>query len=381
MAETSRLKLVFLTSGRFHVFDQVRELIKLGHDVTVYTLAPLGSAKQFGVPAENHVWLAPRIPIRMALFMLLRKTSLSKWAYLMINDALDKKMARIMPEADAFISMSGMCRYSLKAARSKGIMTILQRSSRHIQSQAEILNSLPGGEKVAPQDIERELEEYEITDYITVLSQHSVDSFVERGVPAGKLFKLLAGVELKQFLFSKTETSHPPTIIFAGTWGMQKGCDLLLDAWRKLKHARWDDLRLMHVGDRGDLGYPIDKGFMHVERVDQTELPEYYQHSDVFCLASRQDGFGVVLLQALACGLRVVCSDRTGGPDILNEIGDNEAVYVFKSGDVGQLAKKLERALEKSLETGHIDLLGAKRDKFTWKAHAQSLADFVQAHR
>lgn len=375
------MKFVFLTSGRFHVFDQVRELINLGHEVKLYTLVPPWRAVRFGVPRTSVVWMAPRIFFHMLLFLFFRKTEKKQKAYRLINTALDKKMAKLIPDADVFISMSGMCINSLRVAKTKKILTILQRSSRHIESQAEILREHPDSEQVDSWVIEQELSEYDLADFITVLSQHSVDSFLERGFSPEKLFKLMPGVDLSIFRPGETEKRQTLTIVITGTWCIQKGCDLLIKAWRGLRNTRWPNLQLLHIGSVGDIMLPDDEGFMHVDHVEQSLLPDFYNRADIFCLPSRQDGFGVVLLQALACGLRLVCSDRTGGPDILEALDDSDAVRIFKSGSVEGLKKTLEDALIMAGQnTLNEEFICSAREKFTWSAHAQSLVNFAHRH-
>jgi len=371
------LKFVFLTSGRFHVFDQVRELVALGYEVKLYTLVPPKKAVKFGVPKKSVVWMAPKLVFQMLFFLLLRKTGKKQVAYRLINLALDKKMAKLMPDCDVFISMSGMCLNSLRVANSKDILTILQRSSRHIESQADILREFPDGEQVDQWVIDQELAEYDKSNFITVLSQHSVESFLERGFSKKKLLKIMPGVDLTHFTASTAKNRHPPTIIYTGVWSTQKGSDLLIEAWRRLRNTRWSNLQLLHVGSIGDILLPDDDGFVHVDHVNQSALPNFYNSADVFCLPSRQDGFGVVLLQALACGLRLVCSDRTGGADVLEVLGDGDAVRIFKAGSVEDLTQKLEEALSRASVAGHVDFLGTDREKLSWKEHAKSLAGFV----
>ncbi len=356
----------------------MRELIKLGHEVKLYTLVSPRRAVQFGVPKTSVVWMAPKIPFQTMLFLLLKKTEKKQKAYRLVNTALDKKMARIMPECDVFISMSGMCINSLRAAKSKNILTILQRSSRHIESQAEILREFPGSEQVDSWVIDQEIAEYDETDFITVLSQHSVDSFLERGFSKKKIFKLMPGVDLTQFSVSAAKNIHPPTIIYTGVWCTRKGSDLLVEAWRSLRNTCLSNLQLLHVGSQGDLLLPDDDGFVHVDHVDQAVLPDYYKRADVFCLPSREDGFGVVLIQAVSCGLRLVCSDRTGGPDILEVLGNRNMVKIFKTENIDELTSALEKTLKDSLkDKTNRNFPEDKYFRFSWETHARDLVCFV----
>ena len=80
---------------------------------------------------------------------------------------------------------------------------------------------------------------------------------------------------------------------------------------------------------------------MHHGPVAQSALKHFYAAADLFVLASRQDGFGMVLSQALASGLPVVCTDRTGGGDLAEMPGFASRITVVPAGDVGALAEAI----------------------------------------
>src|SRR5262249_48519799 len=151
--------------------------------------------------------------------------------------------------------------------------------------------------------IERELAGYELADRIVIPSAHVERSFTQHGTAQEKLFRNPYGVDLA--MFPPVERRNPSktiTIMFVGTWSLQKGCDLLTSAVRTVP-----DARLVHVGAIGDLAFPEDDArLVHIDPVPQPELSRFYAEGDIFVLASRQDGFGVVLAQALASGLPVI---------------------------------------------------------------------------
>ncbi len=131
---------------------------------------------------------------------------------------------------------------------------------------------------------------------------------------------------------------------FVGAWSYQKGVDLLLQAREML-----GDVTLLHVGPVGDAPLPTTTGFVHVDAVPQWQLRDLYAKAHLFVHASRQEGLSLVQAQALACGLPLVCSDRTGGEDLQRTLADPGWVRVVPSDDVAALAAAIRDMLPKAL--------------------------------
>lgn len=76
----------------------------------------------------------------------------------------------------------------------------------------------------------------------------------------------------------------------------------------------------------------------HVHRPDEAELVKLYQEASVFALSSDEEGFGVVILEAMACGIPVVAT-RSGGPDgIVTEGADG---WLVPLDDATAMANRL----------------------------------------
>ncbi len=99
------------------------------------------------------------------------------------------------------------------------------------------------------------------------------------------------------------------------------------------------------MGGIDDLHFPNEEWAKDFGFIDQFLLNGYYAQARIFALASVEDGFGMVLTQALACGLPLVCSDRTGGADLKRLLGDVEYIYVVPHGDVDALGEAMQQAL------------------------------------
>lgn len=138
-------------------------------------------------------------------------------------------------------------------------------------------------------------------------------------------------------------------VVTIGRYAYQKGYDLLLQAWaeisriRELENGEEWTLDIYGQGDQTDyrqlmaeLGIDTNRCHLHgpIEDVVKT-----YHNSSIFVLSSRFEGFGLVLVEAMACGLPVVSFDCPAGPDEI--ITDGVDGLLVPSGDVHALAGKL----------------------------------------
>jgi glycosyltransferase involved in cell wall biosynthesis len=287
---------------------------------------------------------------------------------------VDRVAARVIKPCDVLIGLSQLCLATIENVRRRfGARTIVERGSRHILSQREILERIAGGGGRPPVPdwaVHRELAEYALADLIVVPSKHTRRSFIEHGVPPGKIFRNPYGVDLRMFPATPTPpASTPPTIIMAGSWSLRKGCDVLVDAWRQLATP---DARLLHVGEVIDAPLPSEARFQHHARVDQTCLTHLYGQAHVMALASREEGLALVQAQALASGLRLAATDHTGAEDLQDCLEDPTAVAITPVNDVAAFTHALDAQLANArTQCSPRDLLGSGRDRLTWSAYGK----------
>ena len=133
-------------------------------------------------------------------------------------------------------------------------------------------------------------------------------------------------------------------VVSIGRYAYQKGVDLLLQAWAKIE-KNFPDWELAYYGQGNrepyiqqakDLGIDLHRCHLHDKTTDvQHELLD----SSVFVLSSRFEGFGMALVEAMACGLPVVSFDCKSGPSEI--ISDGEDGFLVMPTDVDGLADKL----------------------------------------
>jgi glycosyltransferase involved in cell wall biosynthesis len=360
------MKIAIASMGRFHVLDLARELDHLGEDVAFYSYVPRGRAERFGLPLQCHRGLLPMVAPLVAwqhfaggFLPLAQERAMAH--------ALDSAVGVRLEPCDVFIGMSGAYLAAARHAKRRfGAQIWLERGSRHILSQRDILAGL-GARGPSDFIVARELAGYELADRIVVPSTHVAESFAERAPHlVRKLFVNPYGVDIDQFPARPAPgPEKPPTVIFVGALSLQKGADLLIEAIRRL-----DGVRLIHVGALVDVAFPDDPRFEHVDPVPQWRLKDFYARAHVFALASRQDGFGLVLTQALASGLPLVCTEWTGGPDLRLSRGLAERISVVPCDDVGALSAALATQLDQSVERP-VPISEEDRALLTWGAYGR----------
>ena len=123
-----------------------------------------------------------------------------------------------------------------------------------------------------------------------------------------------------------------------------------------------------------------DDRFLHVDPVPQPELARFYAEADLFVLASREDGLGMVLLQALASGLPLICTDRTGGADLAHTPALAARITVVPHDDVDALACAIAGWRDRWRGGERLPRLSeADREKLSWAAYARRYSDELLA--
>ena len=108
----------------------------------------------------------------------------------------------------------------------------------------------------------------------------------------------------------------PLRFIYAGQMSLRKGIPLLLEAWEKadMRDAELELVGLWQLAETRLKSLP--RGVTHWGPCSPEALRARFCAADVFVFPSFFEGFGLVLLEAMACGLPAIASEATAGPDI-----------------------------------------------------------------
>ena len=275
---------------------------------------------------------------------------------------------------------------AIPAAKDRGIAVVIDRGAAHIRHQNAILEDayracgldFPGISRFV---MERELAEYEAANKIVVPSTHGAATFTAEGIPEDRLAVVPLGVDPGTFhpVPGSTET-RKPRILFVGALGVQKGTPQLLRAFAPLHR----EAELHLVG-------PVDPDFAALLEtlptdgvtlrgaVAKADIGQVYADADIFCLPSIQEGFGMVVLEAMASGLPVIVSDQVGAAEAVT---DGESGFVYPVNDVEALTAHLNALIgtpRMRREMGEAAQQTARSDTWGWDGYIERVVPVLKA--
>lgn len=146
------------------------------------------------------------------------------------------------------------------------------------------------------------------------------------------------------FLDERNSNCSNKSVISVGRLNEQKGFDMLIEAWYivKQKHPDWS-LHLYGDGElRDDLQKQINKSNLQCSiflEKPVKDIQSKYLESAFYVMSSRFEGFGMVLIEAMACGLPCISFNCPNGPA---DIIDNEKNgFLVENGNIKELAKDI----------------------------------------
>ena len=379
------MKVTIIVGGRFHAFNLAEQLHKSNFLKQLVTSQPkYYISKNFNIESK----FVKSLIIKEVLHRSLKKiNSIDRYfdIDLITSNLFDYQANKIIDfeNTDIIVGWSSFILKSFEIAKNYDCIKILERGSSHIEYQKDILKEeydLIGMKHNLPSSkiIDKEKKEYNLSDYICVPSEFSKKSFLEKGYDEKKIVKIPYGVDLENFFLSnKIKDNSQFNIICVGAISIRKGIIYLINAFNELNLK---NCKLILIGD-------VEKGFEKILKpflsdkikivspISQNSLRAFYNQASVFVTCSIEDGFGMVILQAMACGLPVIATKNTGGSEIIDDgvdgfilpIRDTEKLkekilYLYKNRD--ELLSMGEKANQKA------------QNFFSWENYGEKIINF-----
>ena len=246
-----------------------------------------------------------------------------KYYYNAKKKVVDRVAVRYLRSSayDLFHGWAGDALHSLRTTKELGIPSLLEIPTWHKHQGRTIPPQIEEEQAMANDPIPKRwlnrlivtrqdvLEEYDLADFLLVLSQKAEETFVFAGVPKQKLFRTSRGVDVERF--------HPGAkpskfrAIFVGALIRRKGVHLLLQAWERLNLPN-SELLLV--------GHPHPEMRPYLQTLPQSvkllgfhkNIEKIYRECSVFIFPSSLEGSAKATYEAAASGLAQITTRESG---------------------------------------------------------------------
>ena len=233
------------------------------------------------------------------------------------------------------------------------------------------------------QHFERLCQEPTLANGWVVASSYSAQTLSDNGIARDKIHVVPYGVDTGAF---KKRRSHPNPnkpfrVIFIGSLIQRKGLSYLLDAVKQLNSR---NIEVVLCG-RGTVDTDLIDHYkaLNIEvkiGLPRDELVELIHGCDVFVLPSLVEGFAHVIVEAMACGLPIITTENTCGPDVIVE---GEHGFIVPIRDATAIARHLQWGLDNRAQLAAMgDNAAQQAQQFTWQRFREGVRKaYVQMWR
>ncbi|MGJ5627866.1 glycosyltransferase family 4 protein [Nostoc sp. CALU 1950] len=321
--------------------------------------------------------------IRLGNSLFFRNIDLVNW----VDVSLDHQVAKYhLKGLNAIYSYEDMAATTFHKAKNQGIICLYDLPIPYYQMTGNIMRQeAERFPELAPViqsiheptwKIERKKQEIKLADHIFVASSVTKQSLLDIGVEAEKISVIPYGAPVEYFQ-PQPKPDNCFRALFVGRVSPRKGVHYLLPAWKDLKLK---DAELVLVGQNlfpaGWLEQYKDI-CRHVPSVPHLLLNQYYSSASVLVFPSLIEGFGLVLLEAMSCGIPVITTPNTAGPDILTNGVEG---FIIPIRDVEAIKEKLQWCHSHPQELAEMGRAARRKaEQLNWGLYRQRLANQVRS--
>jgi len=304
--------------------------------------------------------------------------------YRHLDDKVAHRLRSLHP--DAVYAYEGCALQTFREARQLGITTLYEQPSSYwywvrglltqeAERSPEFARLLPNLADSA-EHLEWKDEELSLADSVFVASQH-VRRTLAGAVPDEKIRVLHYGapdVRLREQVV--TDPARPLRVLFVGVLVQHKGIGYLLDAIDCLG----TQVELTLVGRRFQANARVDEAcrrWRWFETLSHRQVLDVMMDSDVLVLPSLGEGFGLVVTEALACGLPVIVTPNVGASDLVQDGREGFVVPVCSADAIAERLQALNRDRELLAAMSRNAQTAAAEN--SWKSYRAHFADTLEA--
>lgn len=395
-------------SGKQHAYHVAKAMDDLGYLKKFYTSSYIKNKKlqQFLLKNNNQYWTRRfiknlygskidanwRFELKEIIYRkIYGKNQKTQIAVYNRDQAFDKYVSKEIKttEANVFWGFQGSCYESLKTANVMNKISVCELATAHISAAKEIL-----GEEVElhtewadsidnfvfPDGYEQRLkEEPHRADFVIAASEFTKQSLLNDGIDEKKIIYLPLGFDNSAIPYypKQYKNNAKVKLLYAGTITQRKGIKYLLEAIKILNDK---NIELHIIGGIQGSGKALQKyqnHFVYHSPVSQKEIFKAYNDYDILVLPTIFEGFGLVIVEAMAAGVPVITTNHSIGAEIIN---DKENGYIVPIRDAEAIAKAIANfkllkpdEKQKMSENAYQSVL-----KYSWKQYAINLETVIK---
>lgn len=295
-----------------------------------------------------------------------------------------RRLAQLRP--DVIYTYESAARQSFREARKCGITTIYEKDSSYWKWMnalfreeadrnphfADLLPSLNDTRR----HLESKEEELRLADHVIVPSEH-VRRTLAGVVPDENIRVVTFGAPAVRPRENwNLDPRRPLKVLFVGNLGQHKGIGYLLDAMDMLGGKA----ELMLIGGRLRPNARVDEAcrrWRWYKTQPHSRVLDVMEKSDLLVLPSLSDAFGLVVSEALACGLPVIVTPNTGASEIVRDGRDGFIVPICRADAIAERLETLHRDRELLAEMSRQAQATAAEN--SWEHYRANLAGAVRS--
>ena len=360
------MKINICVGGRFHASQLAKILIKHKFNVYIYTSSPI---KNWPVETQRFIKFIP-MPFSIIFYLLkLNTPKILKYIDRVIFDFI---LSIIIRNADINHMWAGFSLITIKKIkkRNSNSKIILERSCPHISIQKKILSkeSFKYNQKLDFDykiDIKRQIKEYYLSDNIYVPSEYTRNSFQKSKhlLDRIKIIRISSNINLPNTIY-KYEIKPDNLIIgFIGDFSLRKGIFTFLNAFDKsnLKCKVYLKLPKLSLRNKRNLNLYKKSNFYKIKGYYKS-ISKFYESISVLCIPSIDEGFGMVVLEAIQHKIPIIVRNTVGAKEIIDI---NKFGYEFQNEqELISILNKLDtRKLNSLINNYNSNKISLKFDK------------------
>jgi starch synthase len=268
----------------------------------------------------------------------------------------------------------GVCLYDLPTACYETVRRILTLEEAEFP---DVSLHNHRAEEYSPGRSRRKQRELKAADHIIVASRFVQGTLRAVGVPAERITVIPYGCEPQHLGLSATNrTGSRKVFLYVGQISLRKGIHRLLRAWKRLAAYRTHRLRLvgsMQLAPKFVQDFAAV--FEHVRSLPRADLWQHYAAAYAFVFPAAADGFGLVINEALSCGVPVVASTHSGAPGFITH-GCEGLLYPY--GDDDKLCAALDQVLSRPEEAAEMRKAAYELAlRWTWRHYGEKFIELI----